>query len=379
MIQGLNAVSTVVQMSVFAIVLPRSDFDDYAVWFTSAQLLVGLGQAIGSDRVVLGRRSLVDGRQSARVLALVVGLAQLVVAAAIGSLPLALCSLGALAFVTYDYERMVRCFDEPRWFLRRDVVVIVLQVATVAIAYLVWGRTGWLVVAWWATAVPLWFGFGSAHAATFRTGVKVLVADARESTPLLVDSILAGLPMVAFLALARSQGSEGDASAARMALTILGPVSVLGQAGRRLVYQRAARGAFGARFTTLWSGVVVGVLVLCVGLLVLTRTPLYPWAFPGFEALSWLAIAGFAVNHSAYFATFLPSATLRAAGRSGTVLLARSVGIVATGVTAAFLVPFDDPSDVGWGLAAAGLGYAVALSVGARRARTPRDRAPALS
>ncbi len=63
------------------------------------------------------------------------------------------------------------------------------------------------------------------------------------------------------------------------------------------------------------------------GLLILTRTPLYPWAFPGFEALSWLAIIGFATNHAAFFATFLPSATLRADGRSGTVLLARIVGI----------------------------------------------------
>ena len=140
----------------------------------------------------------------------------------------------------------------------------------------------------------------------------ILVEDTRESVPLLVDSVLAGLPMVVFLALARAQGSEGDASAARMALTILGPVSVLGIAGRRLVYARAAGGSFGARFATLWAGVVAAVVVLCAGLLVLTRTPLYPWAFPGFEALSWVAIIGFALNHGAFFATFLSNATLRA-------------------------------------------------------------------
>ncbi len=120
-------------------------------------------------------------------------------------------------------------------------------------------------MAWWGAAAPLWFAFGSGHPAKLRTGVRVLVADLRESTPLLADSILAGLPMVAFLALARAQGSEGDASAARMALTILGPVSVLGMAGRRLVYQRASSGSFGARFTTMWSAVVAGVLVLCTG------------------------------------------------------------------------------------------------------------------
>lgn len=379
LIQGLNSVSTVVQMAMFAVVLPRSDFDEYAVWFTSAQLLVGLGQAIGSDRVVLGRRSLTDGRHSARALAVVVGLAQVGVALAIGSLPLVLCSLCALPFVTYDYERMVRCFDEPRWFLRRDVVVIALQVAVIVAAYLVWGRSAWLVVGWWGTAVPLWFGFGSQFPARISAGVRVLVTDLRETTPLLVDSVLAGLPMVAFLALARAQGSEGDASAARMALTILGPVSVLGQAGRRLVYQRAARGPFDARFTALWSAVVGGVLVLCAGLLVLTRTPLYPWAFPGFEALSWLAIAGFAINHAAYFATFLSSATLRATGRTGTVLLARSVGIVATALTALALAPFDDPSDVGWCLAVAGIGYAVALSIGARRPAVREEQPAALT
>ena len=126
-----------------------------------------------------------------------------------------------------------------------------------------------------------------------------------------------------------------------MALTILGPVSVLGMAGRRLVYQRASSGSFGARFTAMWSAVVAGVLVLCIGLLILTRTPLSPWAFPGFEALSWLAIIGFATNHAAFFATFLPSATLRADGQSGTVLLARIVGIAATRVAALVLAPFD--------------------------------------
>ena len=379
LIQGLNSVSTVVQMVVFAIVLPRSEFDNYAVWFTSAQLLVGLGQAIGSDRVVLGRRSLIDGRHAARVLALVVGLAQIGVALAIGSLPLVLCSLCALAFVSYDYERMVRCFDEPRWFLRRDIIVIVLQVAVVTAAALIWGRSGWLIVGWWGAAVPLWFGFGSRLPAKLRTGVRVLVADARETAPLLVDSVLAGLPMVAFIALIRVQGSEGDASAVRMALTILGPVSVLGLAGRRLVYQRASRGPFEARFTALWSAVVGAVFVLCVGLLMLTRTPLYPWAFSGFEALSWLAILGFSINHAAFFATFLSSATLRADGRSGTVLLARSVGIVATAVAALALAPFDDPSDVGWCLAVAGVGYAVALSIGVRRPDAGRVRPAALS
>ncbi len=74
------------------------------------------------------------------MLALVVGLAQLGVALAIGSLPLVLCSLCALTFVGYDFERMVRCFDEPRWFLRRDLAVILLQVAVVAGAALIWGQ-----------------------------------------------------------------------------------------------------------------------------------------------------------------------------------------------------------------------------------------------
>ena len=107
-----------------------------------------------------------------RVLALVVGLAQLGVAVAIGSLPLVLCSLCALAFVAYDYERMVRCFDEPRWFLRRDVVVILAQVAAVLVAYAVHGRSAWLVVAWWAVAVPFWWGAGRALPGRVRAGVR---------------------------------------------------------------------------------------------------------------------------------------------------------------------------------------------------------------
>ena len=89
--------------------------------------------------------------------------------------------------------------------------MILLQVAVVAGAALIWGRSAWLVVAWWGVAAPLWFAFGSGHPAKLRAGVRVLVADLRESAPLLADSILAGLPMVAFLALARARGGGGGA------------------------------------------------------------------------------------------------------------------------------------------------------------------------
>ena len=71
LVQALNSATTVAQMAMFAVVLPRGDFD-YAVWITSNMFLVGLGQAIGTDRVIIGRRTEADGVRSAQVIALAV-------------------------------------------------------------------------------------------------------------------------------------------------------------------------------------------------------------------------------------------------------------------------------------------------------------------
>lgn len=353
--------TTVVQIGMFAILMPRSDFDEYAVWVTSAQFLVGVAQAVGSDRVVVGRRSVEDGTRAARVLCWLVAVAQLAVAAALGSIPLMLCSLAALAYVYYDYQRMVGCFDRPRLYLRTDVGVLATQVLAVLLLAGLIGRSEWLALAWWLVALPLWLIRSDDLGGGVRAGLRVLRLDARESAPLLLDAVLAGVPMVVALSLAHSQGGDGVASGARMALTILGPITVLGLAGRRLVYAHVASGQLGPRFHLTWAGVVSVCFLTCTGLLVLTRTPLYPWAFPGFEALTWLAILAFALNHSAMLATFLPAATLRASGRSHLVGAARVVAATASLAAGIVVAPFDDPSDVGWCVGIGSLGYAVAL------------------
>ena len=155
-----------------------------------------------------------------------------------------------------------------------------------------------------------------------------------------------------------------------MAFTILGPITVLGISARRMIYQRTATGRLTSRFTAQWGGVVVVTFLLCAALLSLTRTPLYPWVFPGFLGLTWWAVLGFATNHAAMFSTLLPAATLRAEQRSFQVGLSRVLATLFAGLVGSFLLPFDAPSDVAWCVGAGSLAYAACLYVA--RAVTPR-------
>ncbi len=370
MIQGLNSLTTVIQMALFAIVLPRSDFDEYAVWVTSGMFLVGLAQAVGTDRVLIGNRTFSDGASSGRVLALAVTLGQLGVAAGLGNVDLLLCSLAMFAYVTYDFQRYVRCFTEAKHFLRRDLVVVGSQVLLTTVAWAVWGDNGWLVLTWWLVALPFWWAFGGPDRGRLREGVTVLRLDVRECLPLLADAVLAGVPLVVALALVQAQGAEGEASAARMAFTILGPITVLGVSARRLVYHQVAQGPLSRAFAVRWVGVVALTFALCAGLLALTRTQLYPWAFPGFVGLTWLAILGFATNHSAMLATFLPAASLRAERRSSAVGLSRVVASIASAGAGVLLFPFTSPADVAWCVAAGSIAYAASLFVARAVIRT---------
>lgn len=370
LVQALNSATTVAQMALFAIVLPRGDFDDYAVWVTSNMFLVGLGQAIGTDRVVIGRRSAADGARSALVIALVVMLAQLGVSLWLQNPALMVCSVAVFAYTTYDFQRFVRCFDEAARFLRYDLTVLALQVVVTLGVWAFVDDSPWLVLGWWVVGAPVWLFLSGRESGGLRSGLRVLRADLRESLPLLADAALAGVPLVVGLALVRAQGAEGDASAARMAFTILGPITVLGISARRMVYQRTASGPVSARFAAQWTVVVVVTFFGCAALLSLTRTPLYPWAFPGFLGLTWWAILGFSTNHAAMFSTLLPAATLRAEQRSLQVGIARVVATLAAAVAALFLLPFDAASDVAWCVAVGSLAYAASLYVA--RSLTPR-------
>jgi|GEM_PF-2836452 len=370
LVQALNSATTVAQMAMFAVVLPRGDFDDYAVWITSNMFLVGLGQAIGTDRVIIGRRTEADGVRSAQVIALAVMLAQLGVAVALDNPALMVCSVAVFCYTTYDFQRFVRCFDEASRFLRYDLAVLAAQVVVTVGVWALVGDSAWLVLGWWVVGAPAWLVLSGRESGGVRAGLQVLRADLRECLPLLGDAALAGVPLVVALALVRAQGAEGDASAARMAFTILGPITVLGISARRMVYQRTASGPLSAGFALKWAVVVVVTFFGCAALLSLTRTPLYPWAFPGFLGLTWWAILGFSTNHAAMFSTLLPAASLRAEQRSLQVGIARVLATVSAAGVGVFLLPFDAASDVAWCVAAGSIAYAGSLYVA--RSLTPR-------
>ncbi|CAB4718421.1 MAG: hypothetical protein F2667_09600 [Actinobacteria bacterium] len=365
LVQALNSLSTVVQMVLFAILLPREAFDDYAVWITCAMFGLGMAQGIGSDRVLIGSRTAKDGGASALVLAGAVLVGQLGVSLWLGSWELVACSAAVGLWAIWDYLRVVQGFEEATRFLARDLGVLVLQVASVSIAALAGLDHRSLVLVWWGIAAVGYAVFLAStpvvRTARLTAGARVVWGDRRESLPLLFDAALGGFPLVLALALIRSQGDPGDASAARMAFTLLGPVTVLGLAARRIVYSARAAGGFSAATRAKFAAAVLLTFAVCVAILAMTRTPLYPLILDGFEGLSWFAILGFAVTYAALMAAMLPAANLRADRRTTEVGLARAAS---TGVALAYMVvvtPFDSVAVVAWSVAAASLANAAVL------------------
>ncbi|MCW2816653.1 MAG: hypothetical protein JWN84_4108 [Nocardioides sp.] len=364
LLQAVTSVSTLVQVLLFAAVLGRQDFDDYSVWITITAFLVGLGQAVGVERVLVGRRTFAEGLASARILGLVIVLAQVGVAAALGSVPLAVCSLAALPYVAWDFARFSSETQQSMSYFKRDGLVLVVQVVLVVGAAVSPLDEGWLPVVWWASGSVFWLVFAATlgwSRTTVGSGLRSLWSDRRQASPLLLDAALAGVPLVVALALARAQGSPGDASEARLALTLLGPVTVVGLAARRLVYRRAASGRLDRRGQLMFAASVVVVFTTCLVLLALTRTPLYSLVLPSFVGLSWAAVLGFATNHGSLMAVMLPSAYLRAGGRSLAIGAARFLSTVAGLAVALWLAPFDSPADVAWSVASGSIAYMVVM------------------
>lgn len=365
LLQAAASVSTVLQMTVFAVVLSRTAFDDYSVWITSSAFLIGLGQAVGVERVMIGKRSFDAGLSSASFLGIGIALAQLGVAVWLQSLPLALCSVATTAYTAWDYMRFARGPEEATWFFKRDLAILSSQLVGVVGAALVGLPSSWLPAVWWGVGLVFWLGFARTVARGVgrgvRLGARVLWADRRESAPLLLDAALAGVPLVLALSLVHAQAAAGEASEARMALTLLGPVTVLGLAARRLVYTQAATSRLDRRGQLVFVGVVVGVFVVCFGLLALTRTPLYGWVLPGFVGLSWLGVLGFATNHGSLMAVVLPAAYLRADARTRAIGLARVLSTLAGLGVIWYLAPLDSAADVAWSVAAGSLAYGAVM------------------
>lgn len=358
LLQAVASVSTLVQMFLFGILLPRDAFDDYAVWITASAFCVGLGQAIGVERVMVGKRTLADGMASARVLALAIAAIEIGFAVWLHSIPLLLCSITSLVYVLWDYLRFGTPAADATTFYLRDLLVLGVQLAAVALTAFAGLERTWLPAVWWASGSVLWTAFVLQQVRTSWAlrARDVLWSDRRESVPLLFDAAMAGVPLVVALALARS-ATSGAAADARMALTLLGPITVLGLAIRRLLYSRAASGRLDRRGLQIFFGGVVVVFVSCTTILAMTRTPIYSAVLPAFGALTWAAILGFAINHTSLMAVIPPAGYLRAESRSRAVGWARFLAtLVGLGMAVA-LHPLGTPAQVAWPVASASIAY----------------------
>lgn len=369
-LQAFSSVSTVVHLALFAVLLPRALFDDYSVWITSSMFAIGLGQAVGSERVVIGRRSREDGLRSAWVLALLIALVQLGMGLFLDEPVLAVASLAVLTWALWDYLRIVDGFERAGAFLARDALTLVVQAGGAGVAHLLGAPGEGVVLVWWGVGLVLWSSYivqwAMARSDRRRGGLGVLWADRRESAPLLLDAALAGVPIVLALAVANREAAEGVASEARMAFTLLGPVAVLGIAGRRIVYAARAQGGFTARTRLMFVAAIAVVFAVCFVILTMTRTPLYPFLLPGFAGLAWLAVLAFSINHAAVMAALLPAADLRAEQRTLAVGAARVVSTLTAVAYAVLDTSFDSVTDVAWCVSLSSIVYALAL-VGAQR------------
>lgn len=371
-VQGLNSLSTVVQLVLLTLLLPAGPMDRFAVWFTASQLIVGICQSIAAERVLVGRQMRATAESAIKALSLTAAGLGGILAIWLGSLPLVLCSVGLGAFVLYDFHRVLDCFVSWGTFVRIDATILSVQVAAVIALHSTLEDTEFLLAVWWLVGLVGWLvgtrvarqlidGRPEPSKIGVAEGFRTLRRDARETWPLFVDAVLAGGSLLLVLGLAHAQGAEGTAAASRLALTLLGPVTIILLAGRRIVYRRAAQGPFSRRFEVRWWALSLSVLAVCVGLLFVTMTPQYRSMFADLPELSVWAMAGFAATYATATATFLAAASLRAAGSTKLIGAARIVAILAALVAVVALGPVRSVGLVAACLFASNLAYLVAM------------------
>lgn len=374
-LQAFTAIVSLLQILVMARLMRPDDFDPFSVWVTANGVVLGMVQAVGAERVLVGRRDPAAGLASAGVLAVVAGTVLGVLSIALGQPALVLASLAIVPVAVWDYLRIVEGLPQPLPFLKRDVCVAASQFLLVTVAGLAGVPGVLLPLVFWGVAAVLVTGLLLRRLAGVlrpRLGLRTLLADRTQAAPLLLDGLLSGFPLVAGLAVVQARGVVGEATDARLALTILGPVTVLGLAGRRVIFSARRDGPFTGQMRLVILVSTLAVLVGCAGLLALTHTPLYGLVLPGLGGLAWAAIAAFALNHALTWFAFAPTAVASAEGRAGLMGWARGLGtIVAAGFM--LLAPFDTAAQVALCMVSATLAYLLflLLAVGGRRSDTP--------
>lgn len=360
-LQALVSVSSLLQILVFTPILRAGDFDAYAVWITTLLFIAGLAQAAGGERVLVGRRSYVEGRGATLVVAIAATVVLVATGVVLWSPALALAGLSVAPLLLWDYERLVRGQPDPWSLLWRDGAVLVLQLGCTLTAAQ-FHTSLWLVLVWWGTGgLAWWLLVGRMAEGRLRLGAALtdLRGDLPENWPLLADTVLAGAPLLIALSLLHSYGADGEASQARLCVSLLAPITILALTARRLVFARAGQGRMTARVVRLWIVVVLLVCLLAVALLSLPRASWFQGVVPLLQPLSLVAMTGFVLDRSARLAATLPGSMLRAGGRTGPVVVSRALSLLVGLVVLALLWPISSAASAGLVAGAASAAFLV--------------------
>ena len=198
-LQAFGSLSTMAHIIVLARLLPSTQFDAYSVWVTAGGFILGVAQAVGAERVLVGRRAEQDGLAVAAVLGLTVGGVLAILSLVLGAPTLLWCALAVPPTVAWDYLRVVEGLPKPAPFLRRDISVAFTQLAGVGVAAAL-GAPAWtLPVVYWFVAggmVSIFMARRVRALFRFPVGLRLLWTDRAQAFPLVFDGVLAGLPLV---------------------------------------------------------------------------------------------------------------------------------------------------------------------------------------
>lgn len=326
------SVAGLTHLLVLAALLPAQEFDAYAVWYTVLLAVVGMCQCVGAERVLIGARRHEDGPAAALVLGVVAGGLLAVLALALDRPGLALASASTVPLVVWDHQRVAGAGRDAGCLLRADLVVLVLQAAALAVVAAAGGAT-WLPVAWWLMGGVCWTALLVLRARrrrlllSLRKGARVLREDLAQVSPLLLDAAMASIVLVAGLVVLQSAAEPGAASALRVAVSLLGPVAMLGLVVRRVVYSRVGLLSERSWLTgfglVLLGAVAAGILILAPG-----RAGVLDPVVPAMTLLAWWGVAFLVLDRAVLTALSFPAALLRARDRARTIAGARLVGVL---------------------------------------------------
>ena len=363
--QLVSTAANFLHLLLLAALLPRAVFGEYAVWNAYLLTAIGVTQALNGEADLLRSGRLAAHRDPVLLAGLGAGVLLAVPGYLAQGWPLVCASAAVPALVAWDYWRFRSMRSRPGRLVIDEAAVTVVQVlALLSLRDVV--PPHWLPALWWMVGAAgfavLLFAKGMRPA--LNAEMRAARAKGAQYVDLIVDAVLAGMPLIVGLQLLLARGEAEEAADLRVVLAVLGPLTVVGLLARRFLFLGLGR-QIRARVLYLLAALPPAVTVVYVALLLtLLSTGVMTAVLPEYAGLSGGLVVLLAINSSIFTASSLPMGRLRQAGRARTIRNGRLVGLAPFIALAPW---FTSATTVAGASTAYALAYAAYIWIAARR------------